>query len=106
MLEGARKYVEIHGSPMLGKTHSEGTKRKIAERAKGRKAWNAGKKMPNISAAHMGGGNPMSRRIEFRGVQYPSIADAARETGFSPIQIRTRLKKGEGRYMDVDPQEA
>jgi hypothetical protein len=50
-----------------------------------------------------GGNNSQATPIEFKGVIYPCISDAIRATGFSMMQIRYRLSKGDdAKYL---PQE-
>ena len=119
---------------MQGRTHSEETRRKIAEKARGRAAWNKGLKQGPLSEEHraklsearqghvgymtgkthtdaarakmsvarLGGKNHNARAILLDGVVYPSIMDAARESGYTHMQVKYRLKTGRATYVDAE----
>lgn len=47
--------------------------------------------------------NGRTRRVEIRGVEYPSGRHAARAIGCKPASIVGIIKRGEGRYLDPNP---
>lgn len=56
-------------------------------------------KLRASGAAHRGKNNPSARAILLYGVHYDTIREAARATKLTRMQIRTRLKRGEGSYL-------
>lgn len=74
-----KAYLAEHGNPMQGRTQSEETRAKIAAKALAR-----------------------ARAIRYQGVEYPSIAEAARATGLSRNQLVYRLETGDAEYLKKD----
>ena len=99
------------GAKSKGRIQSEETRQKRSLKMKGcsssnkgrktgKPAWNRGLKhsketCKKLSESRVGGKNPQASPIIFRGVEYPSLMDAVRSTGFSLMQVRDRLKKGD-----------
>lgn len=82
-----RKGVPRHD--LRGRTHSEESKANMKAGAERR--WASG----SI--------NGRTRRVEIKGVEYPSGRHAARAIGCKPASIVGMIKKGEGRYLDPNP---
>lgn len=91
--EHKRKISESHkgkhghvgkANPMYGKTHSEETKRKIAETKLLRK-------LEKEENAFCGPIRPKSV-FKFRGVMYKNLTDASKDTGVSVNRIKTQIK--------------
>jgi group I intron endonuclease len=59
-----------------------------------------------MSVARLGGKNHNARAILLDGVVYPSIMDAARESGYTHMQVKYRLQTGRASYVEPeDPKE-
>ena len=70
-----------------GKTHSEESKRKISESKKGKPGNSLGRKHSKESIVKMRESRPNMVAIIYKGVKYPSIAEASRVTGNSKTTI-------------------
>ena len=71
VLEGISKPGDKN--PFWGKTHSEETKKKIGNAMRG---------IPN---------DKLGKKVSIKGIQYPSVAEASRQTGHSRKLIRNRI---------------
>ena len=71
VLEGISKPGDKN--PFWGKTHSEETKKKIGDAMRG---------IPN---------EKLGKKVSIKGIQYPSVAEASRQTGHSRKLIRNRI---------------
>lgn len=101
----------------MGKVISPEHRKKISETQKGRPAPNKGIKTgkpawnrgipaseecrAKLRAYHADVPSPNIRSIEFLGVTYPSIAEAARITGLSRTQMKYRLSTGKAKYTNA-----
>lgn len=99
-----------------GRICSEETKAKLSAALKGKtQPWNKGKRtgppwnkgIPHtpeahakMIASHVGKREHNARRIEMYGTVYESISDAARQTGFSRMQVKYRLATGRAKYLE------
>jgi group I intron endonuclease len=83
------------------------TRAKLSAIRTGRPGYNTGKvataeTRAKMSAARQGGNNPLARAILLNGVVYPSIMDAARDSGYTRMQVKYRLKTGEATYVEPE----
>lgn len=87
-------------------SHSAETRQKISARLTGHEAWNRGvpatpaHKEKLLAAARRGGENHHARPVEVNGVIYPCIGDAVVGSGLSRMQVRSRLKNGQAKYLN------
>jgi group I intron endonuclease len=86
---------------------SEEHRAKLSESHQGLGGLNAGRKhtpeaRAKMVAAHSGKKNPNARAILLDGVVYPSIMDAARDSGYTRMQVKYRLKTGRATYIDTE----
>jgi hypothetical protein len=52
-----------------------------------------------MSEARSGAKHYRARAVEVDGIAYPSITDAAKGSGYSYMQMKTRLKDGRATYL-------
>ena len=91
-------------SPNRGRVMSPETRLKISQGLKGHATWNKGIKATEahraaLRASHIGKVNPMARRVEFDGQEYPTIRAAAQALGLTKMQATYRLKMGRAKYL-------
>ncbi len=73
-----------------------------------REAWNKGvprteEEKAKMRATHLSKLNPRCRAIEIDGITYPSVAQAARDSGLSYGQVWHRIHTGRARYLNPPP---
>ena len=85
-------------NPFYGKSHTEETKAYFRSLYKGKKrenytAWNKGKSMPKEFYDKARKNNPQCIRVLWLGNEYDSISQAAKATGYSPVEVGKRAQR-------------
>ncbi len=86
---------------------SQAVRQRMSESRKGRQPWNKGLAPSDLARSHQfaatpkRGDHPRARPIEYDGVTYACITDAAEATGLTKSQLNYRLQMG--RAKDLRP---